>query len=141
MKKSKKDRPYNGVNLWKRNFQIVSLEEVIKPIYRKFLEPFMMNQPMSPHDVVRLWFDFDNREVLFAIAKKATMIPGRIRHPDNHQDFVPLAERREVKKGEQVVVRFDAKRPAFVELEYNETVFTMKVEEWNSISGSIALVG
>jgi hypothetical protein len=139
MKKIRK--PYRKSNLWKRAFQNVSLEDVIKPIYRHFIEPFMENQPIHPKDMLRIWFDTDNRDVYFAIVKKTIAIPGHIRDADTNQDYIPPAEKREAKKGDQVVVRFDKLRPAFVEIEFNGLVFLMGTEHYNRIAGSIALVG
>lgn len=132
---------YKRKNLWKRVFQNVSLEEVIKPIYRNFIEPFVQNQPMSPQDMIRIWFDTDNRDVFFAMVKKEILIPGFCRHPDNNQDFVPEVRRREARKNDHITVRFDNKRPAFVEVEFNELVFIMRADQYAAISGSIALVG
>ncbi len=134
-------RHYRKRHLWKRAFQNVSFEDVIKPIFRKFVEPFIHGQPLTPKDMLKIWFDEENREVFFAVAKKTVQIPGQVRHPDTHQQYVPPPAKREAIRGDRVVVRFDHLQPGLIEVEYNDLVFIMLAEQWNTISGSIAFVG
>lgn len=133
-------RAYRKKNLWKRAFKNVNLEDVIKPIYRKFIEPFLEGQSLSPIEIVKLWFNTDTRDLYFAQAKKEIKLPGSIRNPDTNQEVVPSLEQRLMKKGDQMTVRFDRTRPKFVELEFNGNVFLLRLDEWNLIAGSIALV-
>lgn len=134
-------RAYKKRNLWKRAFQNVSLEEVIKPIYRNFIEPFLENQPLSPQEMIRLWFDTENRHVYYALIKKNVLIPGHVKHPDTNQNCIPPSDKRQAKRDDQIVVRFDDLKPNDVEVEFNGLTFHMKMNQWNFISGSISLVG
>lgn len=132
---------YKKVNLWKRAFQNVSFEEVIKPIFRGFIEPLLKNQSLTPREMMRLWFDVDYREVYFGEVKREVSIPGHARDPDTHHPYIPEAKARTAFKGDQVVVRFDSLKPGIVEVEFDDTVFSMTAEQWFSVRGAIALVG
>lgn len=96
---------------------------------------------MSPESLLHLWFNTGDRRLYFAVVKKAIKIPGYVRHPVTNQEYVPAAELREAKKGEQLTVRFDLTRPSLIEVEYNEVVFRMNQLQWSNIAGDVAFVG
>jgi hypothetical protein len=138
-----KKRNYVKSNLWKRAFKSLSLEPVIRPIFRNFIEPFVEGTtlPIDPVDLMNMWFDVENRAVYFATFKKNVKIPGKVRHPDNYYIRIPTADKKVGHRGDQCVVRFDERLPNIVELEYNDQVFIMDTAQWVAISHEVALHG
>ncbi len=117
----------------KRKSRRMAPTETLRVIWRSFIDPFIrtIDKNMSMSEGVRLFFQVQTRGCYFRKAKKPFVLPGdgwtvspnhsRIRNPPSH-----------VKPGDLLTVRVDYETD-FVEVEFNEVVFTLSREQYAKI--------
>lgn len=128
-------------------FNRVSFGEVIKPIFRKFIEPCI--RQLNPvhgetrKDFLHLWFGVNERVIYCVKAKKGFKLPGQVRDPNTRFLINPSSEQRAQDKGSQFWVRFNREYPDLVEVQIDESevVFEMTLSQWEGIKGNLLHVG
>lgn len=147
-KTNKFTRDYNAERLWMTNFKRVSFDEVIKPLYRKFIEPCLQSftpthMQTTQHHGIRLWFDVDSRPIYCCKVKSAFKLPGQIKDPDTNKLENPLEQDRQMNGKDQLWARFNDFEPNRVEVEVDRhgLVFIMTKTEWNEIKRNLKHVG
>lgn len=107
-------------------------EHILKPIAQAFVIP---DRDGTFDKGLRMLFNVDNREVWFCKVKVDFVMPGdswatlRSPHP-----VVRGLGKRQIKKGDPVVVRVDVLMPErFCEIEHNEMIYVLTHAQWTII--------
>lgn len=147
-KKTKAIRRFNARNMWKANFRKVSFNTVIKPLFRKLIEPCLKHMILTEdqtrmHHGVRIWFGVSERPIGCYKVKKSFQMPGVTRDPDSLQLENVTEKEKTIRRGDQLWVRFHENRPDFVEVELDHSakVFELKLPDWNGIRTNLEYVG
>lgn len=141
-------KKYNLAKRWQVNFRWVDYDDVIKPIYRMFIEPclraFYPEPEQSRAEILHLLLGVGERSIYCVTVKEPFTLPGQVKDPDTNQLMNPRrAEDRHMKKGQQLWVRFNIKEPQRIEVEVDHLneVFYLTPLQWTEIKRKLLHVG
>jgi hypothetical protein len=119
--------------------------DTIKTIYAKIVKPaieklLVHSEEASFHEGLKRFFHEDTRTVFWAVVLIPFEIPGKEWINQNPADLGYGESSRSVKPGDHVIVRIDTVLEE-VEIEYEEAVFTFRIEQYRHIKPKLAMVG
>lgn len=119
--------------------------ETIRKIYDKFVGPAISQllvhaEEASFHEGLKRFFHEDSRTVFWAVVLIPFEIPGKEWIGGNPSDLGYGESPRKVKPGDHVIVRIDDVLEE-VEIQFEEAVFTFRIEQYRFIKPKIAMIG
>lgn len=119
--------------------------ETIRKIYDKFVGPaitqlLVHSEEASFHEGLKRFFHEDSRIVFFAVVLIPFEIPGKEWIKQNPSDKGYGESPRKVSPGDHVIVRIDDVLEE-VDIEFEEAVFTFRIEQYRFIRPKLAMVG
>jgi hypothetical protein len=119
--------------------------ESIQAIYQKILKPALDKllihaEEASFHEGLKRFFHEDTRTVFWAVVLIPFEIPGKEWINQNPSDLGYGESPRKVKPGDHVIVRIDEVLEE-VEIQFDEAVFTFRIEQYRFIKPKLAMVG
>ncbi len=119
--------------------------ETIKKIYEKFVAPaidklLVHADERSFHEGLKRFFHEDSRTVFFAVVLIPFKIPGKEWLKQNPSNLGYSDSPRCVEPGDHVIVRIDDVIGE-VDIEYEDAVFSFRIEQYRFIKPKLAMVG
>lgn len=121
--------------------------DAIKTVYHKFIHPFIKKIVMTEQEEKRAlfegihrFFNVDTRSIYFAKAKETFTIPGKEWLNGHPKTLGYSGAPRKVKRGLGMVIRFDDLDLDLVELEFDERIYSMDSDQWDTIKDLVEFI-